>query len=83
MHPFLAQNTTISSFFFIIQEQQNDNSGSFLFRGYWRHVCFGCNETLACARLHDMLHQKLRIMLFGVATPVPKVRAMMHRVTAP
>ena len=30
-------------------------------------------KKLACARLRYMLHQKLRTMLLGVATPVPKV----------
>ena len=30
-------------------------------------------NKLACARLRDLLHHKLRTILLGVATPVPKV----------
>jgi len=30
-------------------------------------------NKLACARLRDLLHQKLRTILLGVATSVPKV----------
>ena len=60
--------------FVFIQEQQNDNCGSFLFRGYRRHVCFGCEKKSrvqgcvtycirSCARCYSL----------WLPRPVPKV----------